>query len=212
MTLHNFIITSQLIIYSKYFYNKLWFNLICFTHLFSLLFFFALVNGSCKFEFHESLFLGFLKENLFIFLYIIFQDFKFFLLLRTARHRCHAPCTMNGPAGPAKMPCTTHARPSLPVNQNTNPTPPNRGAFRLNDTAAHYLPKITLHSFLQKTIMWTFSGLSLVLLHVTVFELVEKFLSLSQKVAWIAKYFFTALAKRGYTLAWFFHRFKTSTL
>ena len=29
----------------------------------------------------ESLFLGFLKEDLFIFLQIIFQDFKFFLLL-----------------------------------------------------------------------------------------------------------------------------------
>ena len=30
---------------------------------------------------YESLFLGFLKEDLFIFLQIIFQDFKFFLLL-----------------------------------------------------------------------------------------------------------------------------------
>ena len=32
----------------------------------------------------------------------------------------------------------TQAGPSLPVNRNPNPTPPNRGAFRLHDTAAVY--------------------------------------------------------------------------
>ena len=30
----------------------------------------------------------------------------------------------------------THARPSLPVNQEPNPTSPNRGTSRLHDTAA----------------------------------------------------------------------------
>ena len=32
-----------------------------------------------------------------------------------------------------------HARPSLPVNQNPNPTPPNRGTSGLHDTAANPL-------------------------------------------------------------------------
>ena len=36
------------------------------------------------------------------------------------------------------MPSTTHAQPSLPVDQNPNPTPPNQGAFELHDTAANY--------------------------------------------------------------------------
>ena len=31
-----------------------------------------------------------------------------------------------------------HARRSLPVNQNPNPTPPNLGVFELHDTAAWY--------------------------------------------------------------------------
>ena len=31
-----------------------------------------------------------------------------------------------------------HARPSLPVNQIPNPTPPTQGAFRLHDTAAEW--------------------------------------------------------------------------
>ena len=30
----------------------------------------------------------------------------------------------------------THARPTLPINPDPNPTPPNRGVFRLHDTAA----------------------------------------------------------------------------
>ena len=30
----------------------------------------------------------------------------------------------------------THARPTLPINPDPNPTPPNRGIFGLHDTAA----------------------------------------------------------------------------
>ena len=41
---------------------------------------------------------------------------------------------------PCTMPCTTHAPthawPSLPVNQNPNPTPPNLTVTGLHDTAA----------------------------------------------------------------------------
>ena len=51
-------------------------------------------------------------------------------------HQCHAPCTMHGPAAPAKTAMHQyHARPSLPVNQNPNPTPPTQGVSGLHDTA-----------------------------------------------------------------------------
>ena len=52
---------------------------------------------------------------------------------------CHAQCTMHSPADSAKK-CRapTHARPSLPVNKNPNPTPPNRYPTGLHDTAAIY--------------------------------------------------------------------------
>ena len=36
------------------------------------------------------------------------------------------------------MPCTTRAQPSLPINQNPNPTPPDIYAFELHDTAAPF--------------------------------------------------------------------------
>ena len=37
---------------------------------------------------------------------------------------------------PMQHPCTTHARPGLPVNQNPSLTPPSQGVSRLHDTAA----------------------------------------------------------------------------
>ena len=40
-------------------------------------------------------------------------------------HACHTP-----------TPCTTHARPSLPVNQSPILTPPNTGPIGLHDTVA----------------------------------------------------------------------------
>ena len=54
----------------------------------------------------------------------------------------HIPCTTHArPSLPsnqchAPTPCSTHARPGLPVDQNPNLTPPNQGAFELHDTAA----------------------------------------------------------------------------
>ena len=59
---------------------------------------------------------------------------------------CAPPCTdaMHGPAGPAKNAMhRCHARPSLPVNQNPNRTPPNIAPLELHDTAAPLYKFIT---------------------------------------------------------------------
>ena len=55
-------------------------------------------------------------------------------------HRCHAPPMHWCHASThAPMPCTTHARPSLPIDPRPNPAPPNQYPSALHDTAAQYL-------------------------------------------------------------------------
>ena len=47
----------------------------------------------------------------------------------------------------APMPCTTHARPSLPVNQIPNPGPVEPGVIQLHDTAAPASLNLVWHTF-----------------------------------------------------------------
>ena len=59
-----------------------------------------------------------------------------YLYTHAPMHHMH-PCT---------MPCTTHAQPNLPVNQNPNLTPPNLAVTELHDTAAEHVYLLINHA------------------------------------------------------------------
>ena len=49
-------------------------------------------------------------------------------------------------------PCTTHARPSFPVDPDPNPTPPNQGTPGLHDTATElFFNQLQYHFRKKKT-------------------------------------------------------------
>ena len=67
---------------------------------------------------------------------------------------CHAP--MHQPCTDAMHRC--HARPSLPVNQNTILTPPNLQASELHDTAAQLYENLQTRNDINKVQNFKFIG------------------------------------------------------